>query len=755
MAAAPLPFPPDTNVSPSTAPSLSHSTALGGAVGSVRRYFRGWERAVGWFVWGVWAAMFGGALVFVASFGNTLPWGDDYLLLGGDNWSSVGWLWAQHCEHRVPLAKLLWVAVLVVTGFDFRAGIFLTVLALGAVAGAMIRTARRLRGRTSLVDAFFPLALFNFGQYHLYTWWWMINQTLAPLFACALLLLLARSARPRPRDAVLVGAVLVLLALGGPGGLPYALALALWLAAGAALDRTSEMRIRVLALTLAAAAAALVGAYFTGFSQEGSFGHSREPLAAIAGALQILSVSLGPGTNTHWPYWGASVALLCAISGAILVVAWRTQPAERWRVAGLGLFLGATVGLALIMGWARGGMDADYVLSGHYVTKALPALFCAYLIWELYGGRAAGFVQLGLFAAVGCLFLFNLGLGIQGATAMRDKCREMEDDLQAGITLFRMAGRHAFIPVGVSVEWSIPLFQSLQQQRIGSFGLLQPDSPRRTVPVPLMILATNDMPREDGAWEADGEDPHVILGLKEPRFVHGVQIRVRLPKMYYTPPLHFLLDWRNSSQNEFGLERRCTEKHWPAYGDTLTFGVFDTIDQVRLSFQERPRVFEVLEIKLLLAKDGIPRWAELARDGAAVLDDQCSGFVQTGDDWHLYEGPPPVYGGSLRFAFKGAGANMASWELGELAPGSYTVQATWTEGADRASNATYRLYDGATLAATIRADQRQTPSGLAVQGVRFQELTTIQVGSGRLLVAVDDAADGIVIADAVRVVPVP
>ena len=68
------------------------------------------------------------------------------------------------------------------------------------------------------------------------------------------------------------------------------------------------------------------------------------------------------------------------------------------------------------------------------------------------------------------------------------------------------------------------------------------------------------------------------------------------------------------------------------------------------------------------------------------------------------------YNGAFQYtaaAPAGSGATQtASWTTSGLAPGSYDVEVTWTSNGIRASNAPYRIYDGNTLLATVRVDQR-------------------------------------------------
>jgi hypothetical protein len=109
------------------------------------------RRACGacWFEWAVWGAMLLAALAFVWKFGSNVPYWDEWQMvprLTGEQPVDAGWLWASHSGHRIPFPKLLLVTAYKVTGSDFRVGMYANVLALGAVALAMIRAAKGLRG---------------------------------------------------------------------------------------------------------------------------------------------------------------------------------------------------------------------------------------------------------------------------------------------------------------------------------------------------------------------------------------------------------------------------------------------------------------------------------------------------------------------------------------------------------------------------------------------------------------------------------
>ena len=104
----------------------------------------------------VWAVLLIGGLSLVRRYGTrTLPQNDEvWALYEAGPGIHLDWLWKTWAEYRIPLAKLIWKSVLELTDYDFRTGNFLTVLALATLAFAMIWTARKIRGRTIIADAF-------------------------------------------------------------------------------------------------------------------------------------------------------------------------------------------------------------------------------------------------------------------------------------------------------------------------------------------------------------------------------------------------------------------------------------------------------------------------------------------------------------------------------------------------------------------------------------------------------------------------
>src|SRR5262249_26462887 len=132
-----------------------------------------------------------------------------------------------------------------------------------------------------------------------------------------------------------------------------------------------------------------------------------------------------------------------------------------------------------------------------------------------------------------------------------------------------------------------------------------------------------------------------------------------------------------------------------------------------------------------------------------VVDNSDPAYSETGTGWATYSGGS--YGGSLRYASSGTGADTATWAFAGPPAGQYDAQVDWlADPNNRASNATYTIYDGSTLVGTAVVNQQQAPAGTSLGGVTFQSLGLFRISSGTLRIVLSDAANGLVVADAVH-----
>src|SRR5690348_14592492 len=95
------------------------------------------------------------------------PFTDDWILIPfvtGERPVTFSWLWAQHGDHRIPLVKALFLVIYNrVTTYDFRAAVVANIVLLSVMAAMLVLTAAHLRGSLAYADAFFPLALLQWG----------------------------------------------------------------------------------------------------------------------------------------------------------------------------------------------------------------------------------------------------------------------------------------------------------------------------------------------------------------------------------------------------------------------------------------------------------------------------------------------------------------------------------------------------------------------------------------------------------------
>jgi HYDIN/CFA65/VesB-like, Ig-like domain len=130
-----------------------------------------------------------------------------------------------------------------------------------------------------------------------------------------------------------------------------------------------------------------------------------------------------------------------------------------------------------------------------------------------------------------------------------------------------------------------------------------------------------------------------------------------------------------------------------------------------------------------------------------VVDDGDAGHVLVG----YWKGPTRSgYGYDTRSTAKGKGARYSVWGFSDLPQGQYRVYATWTSNRKNASNAPFTIFDSQERRSFVRANERIVPGAQTTIG-RWKLLASVTVTSGQIFVILTNAANGIVVADAVRI----
>jgi PKD repeat protein len=136
-----------------------------------------------------------------------------------------------------------------------------------------------------------------------------------------------------------------------------------------------------------------------------------------------------------------------------------------------------------------------------------------------------------------------------------------------------------------------------------------------------------------------------------------------------------------------------------------------------------------------------------------VVSDNSAGFSESGTGWSA--APNGFLGEQQQTNNSGPGAT-ATWQTTGLAPGNYTVGASWNiASTGNTSAAVYEIYDGSTLVDTISMNQQDNPMGMVVGGELFQSLACVQINSGTLRVVVTNQSTGTLVADSIDYLAAP
>lgn len=404
-------------------------------------------------VWAVWAGMLALFLWLYLPASSPIPLAEDWYtvpLVTGQPVDLAAWLWEQNNEHRMPVARLLLVGVLKLSGGDYRAGGLLNMALLAGAAAALIRFARNVRGRTDVADAFFPLTLLNFG--HSVDVLFPFQITFVLTFALILIVgcsLCLPSPLSSPTTAAAGGGALLLLPLSGFIGLAFVPVTAAymlyvgwrcWSGSNGWPRRPGTGRW----LIAAALGSLLLSAiYFVGY--EHPWWNPPNPGVVASGkvVLKLLALGLGAAAYAWW-----TPAILVA---GLFIAASTWEGVRRVldtgqvndRALGAALFLLNGLAFVVAVGWGRAGYAPEIGLPLRYVSIALPAFIAAYLVWAASCSRAGLAFQRGLAFTLLILLPANTVAGHRHfADWYRDGMTSLRADLAAGMPIEELATKH-------------------------------------------------------------------------------------------------------------------------------------------------------------------------------------------------------------------------------------------------------------------------------------------------------------------------
>jgi glycosyltransferase involved in cell wall biosynthesis len=395
------------------------------------------------FAWTVLLGASIAALWFAVRHAPPLPYVDEWFyipLLAGRESLSLEWLWAQHNEHRIPLAKLIWFGLERCSGVDARWGVVANVLLLTASSVVLILALRRFRGQSAWTDAFVPLLFLHWDHWENLTWPFQIAFTLHHVMLSILIaVILDLNRSSRSKRALPFGLCLVAFSLVGSSALPFILLIAPWWSWMALRARP---RIRPWISVGLPALALLIGAVQL-LSFHRPEGHPSSPglWTSAMVALEVLAGSVGFKGTRNWPASGWLTAVALAAALAMLLRESRRQLPAR----GLLTALGGLLVLSFLVGHSRAGFTRFAGFFERYVTLSCFLPLIVYVTAEyLWPDLVRRLVRTALLLFMAFLYEANgahaLDLMIQRRLAEQSLAR----DVNAGVPVSILARRHLY-----------------------------------------------------------------------------------------------------------------------------------------------------------------------------------------------------------------------------------------------------------------------------------------------------------------------
>ncbi len=433
------------------------------------------------FVWSVWLGLSLLLTYFVLTYSVDIPFLDDWEMipvLTGVQPVTLDWLWAQHNEHRIFIPRLIYLAVVKLGSYDFRAGAVFDLLLLSATAAALIAAARTIRGRILYSDAFFPLVLLHWGQAENLIWGFTMPLVLGSLLAACLLCVLMKPGHLSFRAALPLALCTIALPLISGSALALVPAFAACTVLAGWELRKAQPALRRAWISIIAAGFLGIGLmflYFAGYQRPPAHPVSPSLGATLKGTLQFLSLGFGSGSKAFWPASGLFVGAL--ILATVLALLWALRSGgdagnERPRAIRALLFLAGMGCLAGGIAWARIGLYPQGLFSSRYATLAAPLLCCIYFSWEVVKRpQIVRFVQMVLFFASAALLVRNAEDGRYLAATFLQYRQAAVMDVQKGMPLPEVANRHCGTIYICGTDILARRMQMLRDHQIGPFAL--------------------------------------------------------------------------------------------------------------------------------------------------------------------------------------------------------------------------------------------------------------------------------------------
>ncbi len=402
----------------------------------------------------VWGLLSAALLFFVVCFGPQHPRHDDWqnlpYLLSRDlpSWHNLTIPWWQH---RVPFLRVIlrWLAQ--ASHFNWQVPMLLSVVLLSTSALLYIGLIRRLRGRLVLSDLVIPLLCLSPGHWENLLQGWNLQNVAFAFLAGLCLLILIRQPNLRLGQAGLLLVVLTTLPwISGGSGAILALGLAatllvrtLWRLIASvhaavppgAVEAGLRRRLLNAMPDVATLFLTVVSLLCTWANLAGLKAEAVEETTVPNIAVSTAELLTGPiaGRVPIWNHavvWAVGLMLLICTCGAFLQLIRRERLCDRnWLIAG---FLGSCGIAAVVIAWARSGVEADICQLSRYTTVFLPLTVAIYLLLVLTGTTWSRIAQRTLLACVLIAIPLKAQEAIANASEMLVGSMAFEEDARRG-----------------------------------------------------------------------------------------------------------------------------------------------------------------------------------------------------------------------------------------------------------------------------------------------------------------------------------
>jgi hypothetical protein len=560
------------------------------------------------FVWGGWALITVLTVIFVVLYGPNLPIWDDLdvvEVIAARRPLTITWLWSLHNEHRVPLPRLILLALYRLSGNDFRAGMFFNVAVLAIVAAAAIAVAAGRRGGSRTYDLLLPIILMNPSNATNLLWSWQVQLVLSSVLAGALILLIVvRDAWPGPLRAMAAGACLVSLTMCGANGVALVPALDCWLLAASWAHWTSAgpraWRAAIVPLASAIPAIALTVLYFSGYHGSSQHPTSLSLESALRTSLQFVSLMFGTEARAFWPM--AGLAALTLVASSILIVAHvvvRNTAGGRARAFGLLCAFGAFTSLALGIGWGRAGSGEQSGLESRYVTLIAPMWLAVIFTWDRFTSPVIQRVALtSLLSTVLALLWPITREAIESGQSRARMADAVMLDIRAGTPVYRLVKHHTPF-LHPSQDVLAEYLKLLRTAHIGAFGAIKADPVFRAEVLSKIPNDVRQVRWENGAGRVTGVDPFLHYVLPRAATVAGIRLKYSHASTAGGPP-HFRIWWTSIAGQQTAPGQSSANWALPTgRGQVTIIWVDDLVKEFWLQPDNQRCEFTVDEITLL------------------------------------------------------------------------------------------------------------------------------------------------------------